>query len=62
MYLFRWYNLDIIENDKAKIVVLGYKDESIDNCTSYEDILRYIADPELKEDIDDCFTHRLFSH
>jgi len=55
--------VDIIENDNdEKIVVLGYKDEAIDKCTDYEDILRYIQDPELKEEIDDCFTHRLFSH
>jgi len=54
--------MDIIKKDKEKVVVLGYKDEVIDRCTDHENILRYIIDPDLKEDIDDCLTHRLFSH
>jgi hypothetical protein len=49
-------------NDNEKVVILGYKDEIIDKCINFEDILRVANDPELKDEIDDCFTHRLFSH
>lgn len=54
--------VDVIENEKEKILVLGYKDEVIDKCTNLEDIIGYIMDPELKEERDDCLMHRLFSH
>ena len=58
----RWYLIEISEINNKKIIILGYKDEIIDKCIEFEDILRYANDPELKYEIDDCFTHRLFSH
>jgi len=50
------------ENKDKKVIILGYKDEIINKCIDFEDILRFANDPELKDDIDDCFSHRLFSH
>ena len=54
--------MEISESNNKKILILGYKDEIIDKCVEFEDILQYANDPELKYEIDDCFTHRLFSH
>ncbi|MFW9952233.1 MAG: hypothetical protein ACFFKA_19100 [Candidatus Thorarchaeota archaeon] len=54
--------MEFSETDDKKVIIIGYKDESIDKCIDFEHILRYANDPELKDEIDKCFTHRLFSH
>jgi hypothetical protein len=54
--------MEISESNNKKILILGYKDEIIDKCVEFEDILQYANDPELKYEIDDYFTHQLFSH
>lgn len=54
--------MDITEKEKETLIELGFKDETINKCINFEDLLRQAMDPELKEKVKDCFSHRLFSH
>jgi hypothetical protein len=54
--------LEITVQDKKKLIELGFEDERINACTSFEDILSNATNPELQEKVKDCFLHRFFSH
>ncbi len=54
--------MEYSESDDKKVIILGYKDEIIDKYVDFEDFLRYANDPQLKDEIANCFNHKLFSH
>lgn len=53
-----WMEYDAEE----KVVVMGYKDEALNYCVEPDDIMVYLRDSELKQEIDDCLSHNLFLH
>ena len=47
---------------EERVVVMGYKDEALNYCVEPDDIMVYLQDSKLKQEIDNCLSHKLFLH